>query len=120
MTSRGNVGRYVSPRLMGNPYPRCSIATGVARVPAGHMAEMPTLPPQVAGFDSASAMVVAVARFLDGQDPPPLGKPALRALRPVVAAAARLPVGAREWIYSVFSGAEGRPASDIAAVDIDA
>jgi hypothetical protein len=41
------------------------------------------LPPEVAGFDSASAMVVALARFLHGQDTPPLGKPAFRALRPV-------------------------------------
>ncbi|MBQ0892662.1 hypothetical protein KBX37_06005 [Micromonospora sp. U56] len=78
------------------------------------------LPRQVAGFDSASAMVVALSRFLHGRDTPPLGKPALRALRPAAALAAHLPTGTREWIYSVFSGVEGRPESEIAALDIDA
>ncbi|MGN9807066.1 hypothetical protein [Micromonospora sp. L32] len=78
------------------------------------------LPREIAGFDSASAMAVALARFLHGRDTPPLGKPALRVLRPAATVAARLPLRTREWIYSVFSGAEGRPESDIAGVDIDA
>ncbi|MFE9651821.1 hypothetical protein [Micromonospora sp. NPDC006431] len=78
------------------------------------------LPREVAGFDSASAMVVALARFLHGRDTPPLGKPAFRALRPAAAVAARLPVTTRQWIYSVFSGAEGRPEADIARIDADA
>jgi len=77
------------------------------------------LPPEVAGFDSASAMVVALARFLHGQDTPPLGKPAFRALRPVAAGAARLPVAAQEVVYSVFSGAEGRDEAEIARLDLD-
>jgi hypothetical protein len=77
------------------------------------------LPPEVAGFDSASAMVVAIARFLHGRDTPPLGKPAMRALRPVAVAASRLPVRVRESIYSVFSGAEGRHEKDIAALDLE-
>ncbi|MBM0237066.1 hypothetical protein JNW88_07785 [Micromonospora sp. ATA32] len=77
------------------------------------------LPREIAGFDSASAMVVALARFLHGRDTPPLGKPAFRALRPAAAVAARLPVNTREWIYSVLSGTEGRPESDIAALDTD-
>jgi hypothetical protein len=78
------------------------------------------LPREVAGFDSASGMVVALARFLRGQDTPPLGKPAMRVLRPVAAVAARLPVGARQDIYSRFSGAEGRPQTQIARLDADA
>jgi hypothetical protein len=79
-----------------------------------------TLPPQVAGFDSASAMVVALARFLHGQDTPPLGKPGFRALRPVAAAASRLPAGVQEALYSAFSGAEGREEAEIARLDMDA
>jgi hypothetical protein len=78
------------------------------------------LPREIAGFDSASAMVVALARFLRGQDTPPLGTPAFRALRPVAAVAARLPERTRQSIYSVFSGAEGRPEAEIARLDADA
>ncbi|MGY0004733.1 hypothetical protein [Micromonospora sp. I033] len=77
------------------------------------------LPREIAGFDSASAMVVALARFLGGQDTPPLGNPALRVLRPAATVAARLPLRTREWIYSVFSGAEGRPESKVAGIDIE-
>jgi hypothetical protein len=77
------------------------------------------LPPEVAGFDSASAMVVALARFLHGQDTPPLGKPAMRALRPVAAAASLLPARIQESLYSLFSGAEGRDPSEIARLDLD-
>jgi len=65
-------------------------------------------------------MVVALARFLRGQDTPPLGRPAFRALRPVAAVAARLPERTRQSIYSVFSGAEGRPEAEIARLDADA
>src|SRR4051812_1882865 len=78
------------------------------------------MPREVAGFDSASGMVVALARYLHGGDTPPLGKPAFRALRPVAALAARLREGARQWVYSVFSGAEGRPPADIARLDLEA
>jgi hypothetical protein len=78
------------------------------------------LPREIAGFDSASAMVVALARFLHGKDTPPLGKPAFRALRPVAAAVAHLPEPARQRIYSVFSGAEGRREEDLARLDLDA
>lgn len=77
------------------------------------------LPREVAGFDSASGMAVALARFLHGRDTPPLGKPAFRALRPAAALTARLPVPARQAIYSVFSGAEGRPEADIARLDVE-
>jgi hypothetical protein len=78
------------------------------------------LPREIAGFDSASAMVVALARFLHGRDTPPLGKPAFGVLRPVAALAAGLPMGTRQWIYSVFSGAEGRPEAEVARLDGDA
>ncbi|MEV6843571.1 hypothetical protein [Actinoplanes sp. NPDC051411] len=78
------------------------------------------LPREIAGFDSASAMVVALARFLHGRDTPPLGKPVFGALRPVAAVAARLPEGTRQWIYSMFSGAEGRPEAEVARFDADA
>ncbi|MCU7727512.1 hypothetical protein ODJ79_27660 [Actinoplanes sp. KI2] len=78
------------------------------------------LPPEVAGFDSASAMVVALARFLHGRDTPPLGKPLFRALRPVAAVASRLPPPAQETLYSVFSGAEGRRPDEIGRLDMDA
>ena len=77
------------------------------------------LPREIAGFDSASGMVVALARFLHGRDTPPLGRPAFRALRPVAAVVAGLPVATRQWVYSVFSGAEGRPEADIARLDVD-
>src|SRR3954447_4412607 len=86
---------------------------------AGHQDGM-KLPPEVAGFDSASAMVVALARFLHDQDTPPLGKPAFRTLRPVAAAASLLPAQVQELLYSVFSGAEGRDESKIAQLDLDA
>ncbi|GGR13286.1 hypothetical protein GCM10010168_33830 [Actinoplanes ianthinogenes] len=77
------------------------------------------LPQEIAGFDSASAMVVALARFLRGQDTPPLGKPAHRALRPVAAAVARMPEPVRQTVYSVFSGAEGVRPARIAELDVE-
>lgn len=77
------------------------------------------LPREIAGFDSASGMVVALARFLRGRDVPPLGNPAMAALRPVAAVVARLPRRARQNVYSVFSGSEGRPEEEIAALDFD-
>ncbi|MEV6492622.1 hypothetical protein AB0M20_28980, partial [Actinoplanes sp. NPDC051633] len=66
-------------------------------------------PREIAGFDSASGMVVALARFLHGRDVPPLGNPAFAALRPVAEVVARLPRPVRRRVYSVFSGSEGRP-----------
>ena len=77
------------------------------------------LPSAVAGFDSASAMAVSLARFLHGRDTPPLGKPAARALLPVARAASRLPVRACEAVYSAASGAEAQPPRRVAALDID-
>jgi hypothetical protein len=78
------------------------------------------LPPEVAGFDSATAMVTALARFLHGQQTPPMGKPAFRALRPVAAAASLLPAPAQETLYSLFSGAEGKDPGQVAGLDLDA
>ncbi|NJP31822.1 hypothetical protein [Micromonospora thermarum] len=77
------------------------------------------LPREVASFDSASAMVMATARFLRDRATPPLGTPAGRLLRPLAVAANRLPVGARETIYSLASGAEARPAARLATLDIE-
>jgi hypothetical protein len=77
------------------------------------------LPSEVAGFDSATAMVVALARFLHGQDTPPMGNPAFRALRPAASAASLLPPRLQEPLYSLFSGAEGRKESEIAELDSD-
>ncbi|MEH0820736.1 MULTISPECIES: hypothetical protein [unclassified Micromonospora] len=77
------------------------------------------LPREVAAFDSASAMVVATARFLHNRDTPPMGRPAGRLLGPLAVAANRLPIRLRETIYSLASGAEARPAAHMAALDIE-
>ncbi|MFI5489906.1 hypothetical protein [Micromonospora echinaurantiaca] len=77
------------------------------------------LPRAVATFDSASAMVMSTARFLRDRDTPPMGRPTGRLLRPVAATATRLPVRLRETIYSLASGAEGRPAARMATLDIE-
>ncbi|MFG2057548.1 hypothetical protein ACGFI9_26360 [Micromonospora sp. NPDC048930] len=73
----------------------------------------------MAAFDSASAMVVATARYLHHRGTPPLGSPAGRLLRPLAVAANRLPVRLRETIYRLASGAEARPAAHLAALDIE-
>jgi hypothetical protein len=65
-------------------------------------------------------MVVAPARFLHGRDTPPLGKPVFAAPPPVAAVSARLPEGSRQWIYSMLSGAEGRPEAEVSRFDADA
>jgi hypothetical protein len=74
----------------------------------------------VASFDSASAMLLATARFLRGRDFPALGKPvAGRALLPLMLLANRLPQQARQALYTFGSGREARPAERVAAVDAD-
>jgi hypothetical protein len=45
----------------------------------------------VAGFNSASTMAVATARFLHGRDTPPLGGRSARALLPLAIAANGFP-----------------------------
>ncbi|WP_204298037.1 hypothetical protein [Actinoplanes campanulatus] len=77
------------------------------------------MPREVAGFDSATGMVVALARFLHGLGTPPLGDPRMRLLRPAAALLGRAPVRIRQFAYSVFSGAEGRPEREIATLDAD-
>lgn len=74
----------------------------------------------VASFDSASAMLVATARFLHGQDFPALGRPAARALLPLMLLANRLPERARQALYTWASGREARPAARVAALNADA
>ncbi|HEX5597794.1 MAG TPA: hypothetical protein VFX61_17540 [Micromonosporaceae bacterium] len=74
---------------------------------------------EVAGFDSASGMAVAAARYLRGRGTPPMGSSTLRALSPLAAVANRLPAGTRELIYSLVSAAEARPARSLAALNIE-
>jgi hypothetical protein len=60
-----------------------------------------------ADFDSATAMVSATARFLQGQSFPVLGKPHGDMLRPLLVSLNQLPRRARNWIYRTGSGREG-------------
>jgi hypothetical protein len=71
----------------------------------------------VASFDSASAMVVAAARFLRNQDFPALGKPPATALSPLLRLGNRLPQRLRQRLYEVASGREARPADRVATID---
>src|SRR5215210_5358689 len=77
---------YVVTTSRGNSGMAGLVPGRIGHEPAGGVMKLPR---EIAGFDSASAMVVALARFLRGRDTPPLGKPALRALRPVAAVAAQ-------------------------------
>lgn len=63
-----------------------------------------------ASFDSASVAASSVTAFLSGYELPPLGIRGAAALRPLLAAANRLPADARRWLYAAASGAEGQPA----------
>lgn len=60
-----------------------------------------------ASFDSASVAASSVTAFLSGYELPPLGIRGAAALRPLLAAANRLPADARRWLYAAASGAEG-------------
>lgn len=77
------------------------------------------LPPELASFDSASGMLVALARFLHGRGTPPLGSPAGRALLPVAALARHLPAPVRQEIYSMASGREGQRPERLAGLDFE-
>lgn len=68
-------------------------------------------PGYIANFDSASAMLRATARFLRGQDFPPMG--VSPALKPVMRAMSFLPRRPREVGYALGGGAEGIPAGKI-------
>jgi hypothetical protein len=62
-------------------------------------------PPGIAQFDSASAMLLALARFLHGKDFPGLGQS--RFLRSVVPFANLLPRGIRERLFARLGAGEG-------------
>ena len=70
-----------------------------------------------ADFDSATAMVAATARFLEGRDFPVLGKAYGNLLRPLLVGINQLPAGARRWLYRVGSGREGLPADVLSRLD---
>ena len=74
-------------------------------------------PGYIANFDSASAMLRATARFLRGQDFPPMGVSA--ALKPLMRATSLLPRGPRELAYAAGGGAEGIPAHKIHQVSAE-
>jgi hypothetical protein len=63
----------------------------------------------VAGFDSAGAMLRALARFLHGRDFPALGNP--RVLAPLLVAGNLLPGRARERVYAASGGLTAVPAA---------
>jgi hypothetical protein len=72
-----------------------------------------------ADFDSATAMVAATARFLQGQAFPVLGRSHGELLRPLLVGLNQLPRGARDWIYRMGSGREGVDPDLVAAADAD-
>jgi hypothetical protein len=77
----------------------------------------------IASFDSASAMVRASARFLHDEDNAALGvvpRAALPLAERALPLVNRLPVRAREAVYSYGSGNEAVPANRVGDVDADA
>lgn len=72
-----------------------------------------------ADFDSATAMVSAAARFLQGQAFPVLGKPHGDLLRPLLVSLNQLPRAARNWIYRTGSGREGLDPKLVAGADAE-
>lgn len=72
----------------------------------------------VAAFDSASVMLRATARALDGRDFPHLGQSPLRALP--VRLSRYLPPGPRRAAYAWLGAAEGIPPSRLGDVDMEA
>ncbi|HZU80931.1 MAG TPA: hypothetical protein VE991_13520 [Acidimicrobiales bacterium] len=73
-----------------------------------------------ADFDSATAMVQATARFLDGKGFPILGKPYGFLLRPVLVGLNQLPEHGRRWLYRVGSGREALAPEVLARTDAEA
>lgn len=73
-----------------------------------------------ADFDSATAMVVATARFLESKGFPILGKPFGPLLRPLLVGVNHLPDAARQWLYRAGSGREGLPAEVLSGLDEEA
>lgn len=71
-----------------------------------------------AGFDSAGALLLALAWALDGEPFPHLGQSPLKAVP--VRASALLPRALRCWAYAVASGSEGNATSRLADIDLGA
>lgn len=71
----------------------------------------------IAKFDSAAAMLKALARFLRGKDFPALG---LRATAPIIPFVNRLPLGPRESVYRWSGWSEALPERRLGRVRSDA
>lgn len=71
----------------------------------------------VASFDSASALLTALSRALDGKDFPYLGQSRLKVLP--VRASALLPLRLRCWAYAMASGSEGNPPGRLSRISLD-
>lgn len=78
---------------------------------------MPSPPGFVANFDSATAMALATAAYLRGEDWPALGNPS--ALKRVVARANILPVSIREKAFILGGAAEITRPKKVGDIDID-
>ena len=74
-------------------------------------------PKYVADFDSASAMMTGLGRFLNGRDFPALGNPLYEPLRPLAGAINAIPKGSRERIYTFTGATEGIPPDRAGTVD---
>jgi hypothetical protein len=74
-------------------------------------------PPFVADFDSASAMVRAIAAYLHGEDFPAMGNPP--ALQPLARMANVLPPKAREKLFIAGGATETVDPEDLADIDLD-
>ncbi|HET9731296.1 MAG TPA: hypothetical protein VFP54_01365 [Acidimicrobiales bacterium] len=72
-----------------------------------------------ADFDSATAMVAATARFLEGKDFPVLGRPHGDLLRPFLVGLNHLPRGVRRFLYRAGSGREGLDPAVVASADAE-
>jgi hypothetical protein len=71
----------------------------------------------VASFDSASAMLLATARFLLGQDFAHLGQPAVKALP--VRASTLLPKRTRQRVYGILGALEGSRPEELGDIDLE-
>jgi hypothetical protein len=71
----------------------------------------------IASFDSATAMLSALARALQGRDFPYLGQSPLKA--PLVYASAALPTRVRQRAFAIATGREGVPAGRLGDVDLE-
>lgn len=79
------------------------------------MTSGPRRPPYVAAFDSATAMAMALGRFLHGRDFPGLGQAAY--LRPIVGASDLLPRRLRTELFAIAGAREGVRPGEVGTVD---